>query len=111
MEMRIQMMIKVKSMMIGFLPSWVEAHILLETIGVLRINDTNLYELFSDGPYWTSSQGDNHFMGQTGDGATTAFLLNFTTIPFGDPGFTTYQLSVQFAPKNVIAQVRPIRAF
>ena len=94
-----------------FLPSWVEAHILLETIGVLRINDTNLYELFSDGPYWTSSQGDNHFMGQTGDGATTAFLLNFTTIPFGEPLFVTFQITVQFAPKDVMAQVRPIRAF
>ena len=94
-----------------FLPSFIEANILLEAIGRLRDTDTNLYDLFPDGNYWTSTQGDNGFMGQTGDGATTAFLLNFTTIPFGEPLFVTFQINVQFAPKDVMAQVRPIRAF
>ena len=94
-----------------YLPSFIEANMLLETIGRLRDTDTNLYDLFPDGDYWTSTQGDIGFMGQRGDGPTTAFLLNFSTIPFGEPLFVTFQINIQFAQKDVMAQVRPIRSF
>jgi hypothetical protein len=89
-----------------FLPSFVELHILFERLQLLRNTDPNLAQLFANGPYWCSSQGDNNFMGTISDGATTAWLINLNFNFIGEPF-----LSVEVALKNFTAKVRPIRAF
>jgi hypothetical protein len=92
-----------------FLPSFFEASRLFETLELLKNTDPGLVQLFPNGPYWSSTQGDNRFMGQASDGATTAFLLHVNTV--GEPIYATFQVNVEIAPKNFKAKVRPIRAF
>ena len=102
-----------------FLPSFIEGHLLIETIHILKTNDVayldlvypngyclgaNLGQIFPFGNYWTSSQGDSRFMGTAYDGATIAWILKYSTD--SEP----YQIAYSEL-KSFKAQVRPIRAF
>lgn len=102
-----------------YLPSLNESNRLNEIVRILKSRDLpyldlvfpdgycipeNIDQLLPFGNYWTSSQGDNSFMGTVFDGATMAWIIKYQT----DAERTQI---VYVETKNFKALVRPIRSF